>query len=688
MKINIPLPAIVLGAVIGLAVGVFLEYASEGEALGVFLISATLAGIIIGALIEFIRHRWAVGRAASSSICPALKDLPADTVEFVERIIGKMRYRRKVRDDVMAELAAHFQDALKDCKTNEEKQQKARQLVTDFGDVKLLAVLLRRAKKRCRPLWRTVIARTAQAIVILFACFVVYLVWFLTGKPVITTNFVAQLNQLVHPAVDESLNAAPLYKKAVDLYKKPSDRFLLFFADNYEQISDGSVFRDKRLAEQIRDLLAGDKEPDPNQDPQELREEVVDRMTDLLASKYHELKPQQKNFIAKWIQEQKEALDIVNQGSQKPYYWHQYQSPPEDDTMFSILLPHLSPFRNLVMALRCRAHLSAEQGSYEDAFEDIKSCYRFGQHVKAKGLLIEQLVGIAIEAVAVQTLTDIIHDHEIDSARLTALQRDLEQTIAGEDFTITFEAERLFAYDAVQMCFTEDRFGSGHLYIPLVRNLSGSDSSDGFGKLISDAISRKALKGAVQILFLHPGKQQTRRTAEHLYDYCEQVAAKTPAQLRAEGINIEEQAMKIADRNILLNILMPAVDKIIELSCRNKAAAQAAVTVLALLRYQKDNALYPENLHELVTAGYLKNLPPDPYTDKPLVYRKTEDGFLLYSVAGNLQDDRGLVGRDHDGKAQKWPDQDAGDAVFWPVPKPEKPRPGERRPQKRNRTGK
>ena len=340
--------------------------------------------------------------------------------------------------------------------------------------------------------------------------------------------------------------------------------------------------------------------------------------------------------------------------------------------MFSILLPHLKSFRNLVMALRCRAHLSAEQGSYEDAFEDMKSCYRFGQHVKAGGILIDQIVGIAIEAVAVQTLTDIIHDHEIDSARLAVLQHDLEQVIANENFAITFEAERLFAYDAVQMCFTEDRLGSGHLYIPLVRKMSVSTSNYSFGELMSDIISHEGLKGAVHILFLHPGKQQTRQTAERLYDYYQDVAKKTPAQLRAEGIDIKEQAMKITDGNILLNILMPAVDKIIELSCRNKAATQAAVTVLVLLRYQKDNALYPENLQTLVTAGYLKNLPPDPYTDKPLVYKKTDDGFVLYSLGQDFKDDGGNLNRDDRGKLGRWPDE--GDAVFWPLKKKNSPR--------------
>jgi len=95
------------------------------------------------------------------------KSLPACAVEYVRQLLKKMRYRRKVRDDVEAELKAHFEYELKDCKSGEEKEQKARQLVTDFGDLKLLAILLRRAKKRCRPLWRTIVARTFQAIGVL-----------------------------------------------------------------------------------------------------------------------------------------------------------------------------------------------------------------------------------------------------------------------------------------------------------------------------------------------------------------------------------------------------------------------------------------------------------------------------------------------------------------------------------------
>jgi len=79
--------------------------------------------------------------------------LPACAIEYIKLVIKKMRYRRKVRQDVQAELAAHFEDELKDCAGDEEKEQKASELIEQFGVVKLLGVLLRRAKKRCRPLW-------------------------------------------------------------------------------------------------------------------------------------------------------------------------------------------------------------------------------------------------------------------------------------------------------------------------------------------------------------------------------------------------------------------------------------------------------------------------------------------------------------------------------------------------------
>jgi hypothetical protein len=96
---------------------------------------------------------------------------------------------------------------------------------------------------------------------------------------------------------------------------------------------------------------------------------------------------------------------------------------------------------------------------------------------------------------------------------------------------------------------------------------------------------------------------------------------------------------------------------------------EATLTILALLRWQSDRREYPATLDDLVGAGYLKLLPQDPFSDKPLVYRRTDGDFVLYSLGPNFVDDGGESGKDRKGRPRMWSDE--GDVVFWPLPKSE-----------------
>ena len=69
----------------------------------------------------------------------------------------------------------------------------------------------------------------------------------------------------------------------------------------------------------------------------------------------------------------------------------------------------------------------------------------------------------------------------------------------------------------------------------------------------------------------------------------------------------------------------------------------------------------------MLTTGYLKELPMDPYSDKPLVYKKTSENFTLYSLGRNFEDDDGQPRKTEEGQIADW--RDSGDIVFWPVPK-------------------
>jgi len=389
-------------------------------------------------------------------------------------------------------------------------------------------------------------------------------------------------------------------------------------------------------------------------------------MHEILSKKYSEATDGEKTFIKRWVRDRKEAIELLIAGTQKPYYWPKYETGEEDTgEMMAVLLPHLSECRKLAYALRWRAWLSAEQGRYEDAFDDIKACYRFGQHIKGDKFLIEQLVGMTYERFAAQALLNVLSEHKIDSAALLELQQDFEQVIANENFTVSFKFEKLGMYDAIQRCFTEDRLGGGHLSLDglwLVGSMTDSD-------LFEFVLEGRHWTTPLHILFTHPNKRESREMADCYCAFWEKMVHKTPAQTRAEAIDIEKEAMEIIKGNMLLEFLTPALGRINEISHQTKAEVGATLTIIAILRYRQDTGDYPQNLQELLATGYLKNIPLDPFSDKPLVYKKTDDGFLLYSFGLNFTDDGGQVHRDGEGRVRPWADE--GDAVYWPVPKSE-----------------
>jgi len=142
---------------------------------------------------------------------------PAIVQETIDCVIKKMRYRRKVRADVRAELEGHFEDALADCTTLEEQGDLAEKLIVEFGDTKVLGALIRRAKKRCRPVWVKGMIRLAQVMGVCVLYFVLCLSRLMIGSPTIKVDTIAQLNKEVKQGREDTLNALPDIEKAIAL---------------------------------------------------------------------------------------------------------------------------------------------------------------------------------------------------------------------------------------------------------------------------------------------------------------------------------------------------------------------------------------------------------------------------------------------------------------------------------------
>ncbi len=73
---------------------------------------------------------------------------------------------------------------------------------------------------------------------------------------------------------------------------------------------------------------------------------------------------------------------------------------------------------------------------------------------------------------------------------------------------------------------------------------------------------------------------------------------------------------------------------------RAVAWLEVTATALAVERYRLARGKLPEALGQLV-PDYLAAVPEDPFDGTPLRYRRTERGFVVYSVGEDGNDDGG-----------------------------------------------
>jgi hypothetical protein len=535
-------------------------------------------------------------------------DLPVCVERYIAEVVRRMRDRRRAREEVHAELTAHFEDELRDSTSAEEKEQRARRLIEEFGDAKLLAVLCRRAKKRCRPLWQKALLRSAQALGVLVLYLVACSVPLFLGKPTVRVNYAEWLSERWRPARQDTENTKGYYDQAAALYVEPPQTL---------------VARKETAGWTVRDCNEADLE-----------------------------------LLARWLGENQAAFDMLRKGASTADYWPVYDvnESNQRDVPFLWLQANIMPdvmetlkgYRPIARAFKDWTAYQTRLGAVDEAMSDCLVILRFGLHLEGKGLLIEQMVGIAIEALGYGAMYDVLQSPDIPVGVLARVQDELAFALDEDRCVIHLDGEKAFWYDNIQRTFTDDGQGGGRA----LRYGLPFAAGDWWDNL------------AGVLLFDYPDRREAVAMVEAYFEQAQE-ALRTPPDRKEPSAEQEERVRAIQKQNLLLSLVVPAYDRLAQLAWRIKTHGTAVVTTLALLRYGAETGSYPARLEELVKAGTLARLPDDPFGEGPLTYERTADGFLLYSWGENRKDDGGRQGAGRDGQPKMWADN--GDWVFWPV---------------------
>ena len=550
--------------------------------------------------------------------------VPTCVVEYVGLVTRKMRYRRHARAEVGLELRTHFEDALKEYVSAEDCEIKARELIKQFGDARLLATLCRRAKRRGRPLWAKAGIRTIQAAgafaVASAMALVLCIVWFINGRPNPAVDYLAQINQMNAIELLREDNAWSYYAEAFALYVDPNDQ-----------------------TREVMDAVRQNLQTSP----------VSTGLTE-----------HQEAVIRRWVEANEPAWRQFLVGSEKRYYQRYYEFPPahstEEPWLYHFRIPS-EGIREMAHFGAWRACLAVADGTPDTAIEDCLALARASVHWQRRAAIFEQLFGSALSMTAYTQMLQILRGDSLPADDVTKLQDELTRIYVDGFLPRHLDADKACPLDAIQHVFTEGGPGGGHLIPKKFYELLD---------FLGDAVCLKPEPASklqcLKIALVHAGRDETQARINELFDYAVTVMRRTPHERYTGAVeSVKDRIARMdEDKYAVVRLLLPPREAATDSAYTAKIFHEATLTVLALKQWHNETGGYPAGLSALVEAGYIAEVPADPFSSGPLVYKRIGDDFALYSLGRNLADDGGTPGVGPTGNHR--PFVRNGDLVFWP----------------------
>jgi hypothetical protein len=339
----------------------------------------------------------------------------------------------------------------------------------------------------------------------------------------------------------------------------------------------------------------------------------------------------QSPLAARWLDAVAKPLDTLVAGSWRDHFYVPLVCEREPATILRTQYAYLTPMRELANALKARALLRLGAGDYDGYRRDTVALLRLGRLASRAPTLIQKLVAIGCEALALSTIDAAAGGTALTAGQCEQLQADLHALPPAAPLTDCFAyAERFQMLDYLVMCAVHGPIQASRLMSGDPVNLRAIDTSakdwNAALRRTNQWFDRLADVGS------KPTFAQRSQAADAVSRDLDKLDQKYSGVFRA--------FMPIEER--MLVIMLPSVGRAYQTETRLAVARDETEIALALRACQAREGKYPQRLADL-SPKYLRSVPTDQFTDQPLIYRPDPDGagYLLYSVGPNNRDDNG-----------------------------------------------
>ena len=280
-----------------------------------------------------------------------------------------------------------------------------------------------------------------------------------------------------------------------------------------------------------------------------------------------------------------------------------------------LLFGSLAGFRPAAKLEYVDCALRLTDGNLEQAAEILHLQFHLAATLDEYPSVIGRLVQIAVEAMSVRGIENVLRVGELEEQTLAELADTVDSRRAAGTMKWALLGERAWFIEITE------KVATGTLSMADVADMSGR----GFGiPLAPEILARRSQVCGTEML-------------TWLVE-----AADKPSEMIEAAARINRETPLLSATHFLVTSLMPTMSTTINLHLRGIAHLDCARAAVAAERFRLATGRLPETLDELV-PDYLDAVPTDPFDEAPLRLATTDTGIVIYSIADNRVDDGGIV---------------------------------------------
>jgi hypothetical protein len=310
--------------------------------------------------------------------------------------------------------------------------------------------------------------------------------------------------------------------------------------------------------------------------------------------------PEEVKSIEQALKRRSDVVRLIDKGaSQSVCVWNRDWSKGDQ-----LLFPELATMRNATRILSARAEVALAQNNFKEAVRLSSLGFRIASHSHSEAMIIGELVAIAIDRISLSNLQHIllvagdkpnIAKSVVDSISRHYQRRSWKDVVGCEMILQLVMLER-------------------------VRKSGPSVLGSGAGQSTNAApMDKQTMNSMVD----HSAALLLRFDRE---------LAKGMAQPYPQGKRTVEEASKRVQQDrsplaALAHLLAPVFEQLPAKAAKIDADVAVTLTAAKLLDERLNGKGFPDRLDSTMARRYI-----DPYTQKPISYRKEGSGFVVWSV--------------------------------------------------------